>query len=148
MNVKRLYRSRTDVMLGGVCGGLAKYLDVDPTVIRLAFVLLFFIGGGGFWIYLILWIIAPLEPRESSTEVVEVKSPPAEVIPAPVKSEPAPAAPKEGQPAVTVTPVEAKAGKPKPIKAAPKATELKTTDQPKTPAAKPSGSKNKEKPKE
>ena len=44
MDVKRLYRSRSDVMLGGVCGGLAKYLNVDPTIIRLVFVASFISG--------------------------------------------------------------------------------------------------------
>jgi phage shock protein C len=74
MESKRLFRSRTDVMLGGVCGGLAKYLNVDPTVIRLVFVLLLFIGGGGFWIYLVLWFITPVEPASSLVKVVEVKA--------------------------------------------------------------------------
>jgi phage shock protein C len=73
METKRLYRSRTDVMLGGVCGGLAKYLNVDPTIIRLVFLLLLFLGGGGFWIYLVLWIIAPVEPLPDSNSVIEVK---------------------------------------------------------------------------
>ena len=74
MEPKRLFRSRTNVMLGGVCGGLAKYLNVDPTVVRLAFVLLLFIGGGGFWIYLILWFIMPMEPVSGPAEVIEVKA--------------------------------------------------------------------------
>ena len=39
--MKKLYRSRTDVMIAGVCGGLAKYLDIDPTAVRLVFVLTF-----------------------------------------------------------------------------------------------------------
>lgn len=73
MEIKRLYRSRTDLMLGGVCGGLAKYLNVDPTIIRLVFVLLLFLGGGGFWIYLVLWIITPVEPLPESTSVIEVE---------------------------------------------------------------------------
>jgi len=69
--MKRLYRSRTDVMIGGVCSGIAKYFEVDPTAVRLAFVLLLFAGGGGLWIYLVLWIIMPLEPGESG-DVVDV----------------------------------------------------------------------------
>lgn len=73
--MKRLYRSRTDVMLGGVCGGLAKYLNVDPAVIRLVFVLLLFLGGGGFWIYLVLWIITPLEPLPQTNTVIQVNPP-------------------------------------------------------------------------
>jgi phage shock protein C len=73
METKRLYRSRTDMMLGGVCGGLAKYLNVDPSIIRLIFVLLLFLGGGGFWIYLVLWIITPVEPTSSGNSIIEVK---------------------------------------------------------------------------
>lgn len=70
--MKRLYRNESDVMIAGVCSGLAKYFDVDPTAIRLAFVLLLFIGFGGLWIYLVLWIIMPLDPGEESG-AVEVK---------------------------------------------------------------------------
>ena len=67
--MKRLYRNKSDVMIAGVCSGLAKYFDVDPTAIRLAFVLLLFIGFGGLWIYLVLWIIMPLDPDEESGAV-------------------------------------------------------------------------------
>ena len=87
MGTKRLFRSRTDVMLGGVCGGLAKYLNVDPTVVRLVFVLLFFIGGGGFWIYLVLWFITPVEPSSSLAAVVEVKTREVEAVPPSAKTE-------------------------------------------------------------
>jgi phage shock protein C len=72
MNVKRLYRSRTDLMLGGVCGGLAKYLNIDPAIVRLVFLLLLFLGGGGFWIYLVLWIITPVEPLPEAGSVIEI----------------------------------------------------------------------------
>jgi phage shock protein C len=48
-------------MLGGVAGGLAKYLDVDPTLVRLAFVALFFAAGAGFLAYLVAWIVIPEE---------------------------------------------------------------------------------------
>lgn len=64
--MKRLYRSRSEEMIAGVCGGLADYLNVDPTVIRLVFLLLLFAGGGGLFIYLILWVIMPLEPIDGS----------------------------------------------------------------------------------
>ena len=60
---KRLYRSRSDRMIAGVCGGLGEYLSVDPVWIRLFFVLLLFASGLGFWAYLILWIIVPEEGR-------------------------------------------------------------------------------------
>jgi hypothetical protein len=48
---------------------LAKYLDVDPTAIRLAFVLLLFLALGGFWIYVILWIIMPVEPTAGMADM-------------------------------------------------------------------------------
>lgn len=62
MEPKRLYRSRTESMIAGVCGGLAQYFGIDPTIMRLIFLLLFFLGGNGLLIYLILWIVVPLEP--------------------------------------------------------------------------------------
>ena len=58
---KKLYRSEEDQMLGGVCGGLGKYFDIDPTLVRLFFVLIFFGYGSGMLIYLLLWIIMPSE---------------------------------------------------------------------------------------
>lgn len=62
MNTKRLTRSTSDKMLGGVCAGLANYFDIDPTLVRLAFVGLFFLGAGSpFLIYLVLWLIMPEE---------------------------------------------------------------------------------------
>ncbi|WP_322794267.1 PspC domain-containing protein [Bellilinea sp.] len=62
MQTKRLFRSRQERMLGGVCGGLAEYLGLDPTVVRLVFLLLFFLGGQGLLVYLIMWLIVPEEP--------------------------------------------------------------------------------------
>jgi len=58
---KKLYRSRSNRMLGGVCAGLAEYFDRDPVLIRaLALVSLFF-GSAGFWAYIIMWLIVPEE---------------------------------------------------------------------------------------
>jgi phage shock protein C len=72
--MKRLYRSKSDAMIAGICSGLAKYLEVDPTVIRLAFVLLLVLAfGGGFWVYLIMWIIIPIEPT-AGTESVKIET--------------------------------------------------------------------------
>jgi len=59
---RRLYRSRTDRKLAGVCGGLAQYFNTDATVIRVLFVVLAVLGGGGLLIYLAMWIIVPSEP--------------------------------------------------------------------------------------
>jgi phage shock protein C len=61
METKRLYRSGRDAMIGGVCGGLGEYFNIDPTLVRLAFVLLGFATavGPALMLYLILWIIVP-----------------------------------------------------------------------------------------
>lgn len=58
--VKKFFRNPDNKVLGGVCSGLAGYLDVDAVLIRVIFIVAFFLGSAGFWIYLILWIIAPL----------------------------------------------------------------------------------------
>ncbi len=62
---KRLYRSRLDRMIGGVCGGLGDYFDIDPTVVRLLFVFGTLLGGPGVIAYLILLVVVPLEPAET-----------------------------------------------------------------------------------
>ncbi len=59
---KRLYRSRKERMLAGVCGGLAKYFDIDPTWMRLIFILFLLLGGSALLVYLIMWILVPIEP--------------------------------------------------------------------------------------
>lgn len=59
---KRLYRSRTQRMLAGVCGGIAEYFNVDPTLIRLAWVVFCFIGGSGILAYIIAAIVVPENP--------------------------------------------------------------------------------------
>ena len=60
---KRLYRSRTDKVIGGVCGGLADYFDIDPTLVRLSVVLLvFFSGGLVIPCYFISWLVIPKNP--------------------------------------------------------------------------------------
>jgi phage shock protein C len=62
MATRRLYRSRSEKMIGGVAGGLAEYLDVDVSLVRLVWVLLALLGGGGLLAYIVLWIIMPVEP--------------------------------------------------------------------------------------
>ena len=62
--VKRLYRSRTDKKIAGVCGGLAKYFDVDPVIVRLSWLLFVLLAGTGLILYIIAWIVIPLEPEQ------------------------------------------------------------------------------------
>ena len=65
---RKLYRSKTDQMIAGVCGGLAAYLNIDSTLIRLLFVLAVLTGfGTGVVLYIILMIIIPLEGETGVT---------------------------------------------------------------------------------
>ena len=68
---KKLYRSRTDKKISGVCGGLAQYLNVDVTIIRLIWVLALLFAGGGLLAYIICALIIPEEPQQiADAEVV------------------------------------------------------------------------------
>ncbi len=60
---KRLYRSRKDKVISGVCGGIAEYFDIDSTIIRLVWVILVFLAGTGIVAYIIAAIIVPEEPE-------------------------------------------------------------------------------------
>lgn len=62
METKRLYRSRNEKMIAGVCGGIADYIHVDPTLIRLLWVLFGMAAGSGILAYIIAAIIIPEEP--------------------------------------------------------------------------------------
>ena len=62
---KRLYRSTQDRMFAGVCGGIAEYLEVDPTLVRLVFVALTLMGGPGLVMYIVLMLVVPEKPRET-----------------------------------------------------------------------------------
>ena len=59
--MKRLKRSRKDRMIAGVCGGIAEYFDVDPTIVRIVYVLvsIFSVAFPGILVYIIMWIIMP-----------------------------------------------------------------------------------------
>jgi phage shock protein C len=59
---KRLYKSRSNRMLDGICGGTAEYFGVDPTLVRIAWVLLTLLGGSGIILYIVAMIIMPVNP--------------------------------------------------------------------------------------
>jgi phage shock protein C len=63
---RRLTRSRSDYMLGGVCAGLGKYFGIDPTIVRLIMVLLVISGGSGIFLYIVLWIVMPREDLQDT----------------------------------------------------------------------------------
>jgi phage shock protein PspC (stress-responsive transcriptional regulator) len=74
--VKKLMRSSRDKKLGGVCAGLADYFDLDPTIVRVVWLLAFLCAGAGGLVYIVLWIVLPLAP---ATEAISVPSTPAHV---------------------------------------------------------------------
>ena len=92
---KRLYRSTKNEMLGGVCGGVAEYFNLDPTLVRLAFVLFCALAGGGLIAYIVALIIIPKEPADAQA-VNTAEVPPQE---APPQEAPPQGAPEAGDPA-------------------------------------------------
>ena len=61
---RRLYRSQTESMIGGVAGGVAEYFDQDPAIVRAVWVLLALITGGAFLVlYIVMWVVVPLPPE-------------------------------------------------------------------------------------
>jgi len=68
---KKLYRSTTDTMLGGVCGGLGAYFEFDPNLIRLIFVVVAVVPGIGIPAYLALWLLVPEESEREKTSLGE-----------------------------------------------------------------------------
>ena len=77
-NVKKLYRSTSDRMIAGICGGLGDYFGIDSTLIRLIFVVgAIFTGSALFWAYIIMLIVVPEEPTASQA-VVDAPADPSE----------------------------------------------------------------------
>ena len=62
---KKLYRSKKNCVIGGVCGGIGEYFDIDPIIIRLLVVLIFFMEGAGLIAYIIAWIIIPQKHNDN-----------------------------------------------------------------------------------
>jgi phage shock protein C len=63
---RKLYRSRSNRQVAGVCGGLAQYFNLDATLIRILFVVLAVLGGSGLLLYVAMWIIVPNEPSTAA----------------------------------------------------------------------------------
>ncbi len=61
---KKLYRSRKDSVIAGVCGGIAEYFEIDSTLVRLLAIIVVFLGGVGVIAYIIAWIIIPQNPDQ------------------------------------------------------------------------------------
>ncbi len=71
---KKLYRSRTNSMIAGVCGGLGEYLNLDPAILRIVAVLLIFAKGIGVLAYVVAWVIVPRRPDTEPEAAAPAKS--------------------------------------------------------------------------
>ena len=70
---KRLYRSKTDRKLAGVCGGVAEYFNIDPTIVRVIWAILAFFYGTSILLYLIMAFVVPEKP-DGQSDVIDVES--------------------------------------------------------------------------
>ncbi len=70
---KKIYRSRKDSIIAGVCGGIAEYFEIDSTLVRLLFVLVVLLGGVGILAYIIAWVIIPQNPEQTINDDAEYK---------------------------------------------------------------------------
>ena len=77
---QRLFRSRTDRVLGGVCGGLAKYFNIDPTLTRVFFAIIGLSWGLGVLLYIVMWLIVPEEGGVAVIEQIKSDNPPAKPV--------------------------------------------------------------------
>jgi len=73
MGDKKLYRSKSDSKLAGVCGGIGKYFDIDSTIIRLLWVVLTLAGGSGLIAYIVCALVIPEEPDYNETNWTNVE---------------------------------------------------------------------------
>lgn len=72
--MKRLYRSRRERIFGGVCGGFGTYVDTDPNIIRILWVILTLVSIGiGVVVYIVAWILIPGEPEPSGTIIIDAE---------------------------------------------------------------------------
>jgi phage shock protein C len=71
---KRLWRSRYNKRIAGVCGGLGEYFKIDPFWVRVFFIIFFLAGGAAFIAYVIIWLLVPLEPLDKTNVVIKSDS--------------------------------------------------------------------------
>ena len=79
MEGRQLTRSQTNRRIAGVCGGIAEYFDIDPTLVRVAFVVAALVGGPGLLLYLVLWVVLPKAPLGGTPPHVTGRHPAAAV---------------------------------------------------------------------
>ena len=104
MGPRRLYRSRTERQIAGVAGGIGNYLEVDPTVISVLWILSVFFAGIGILLYIILAFVVPLEPLPAPTGQAPAAYVPAAATPPPASQPPAAAPASEATSAESAAP--------------------------------------------
>lgn len=72
-NIKKLYRSESDRVIAGVCGGIAEYFNFDPNILRLILFVISFVGGSGIILYFVAWLIIPSKSTKKSTGEDQIK---------------------------------------------------------------------------
>jgi phage shock protein C len=70
---KKLYRSTNDYMIGGVCGGVAEYFEIDSIIIRIIFIILSLAGGGGLIVYVLMLLLLPAKGGKAKSMTSEIK---------------------------------------------------------------------------
>lgn len=68
---KKIYRSSTDYKIAGICGGIAEYLNLDATLIRVLWILVILLGGSGFLAYFICWLLIPDRPDIDPHDIID-----------------------------------------------------------------------------
>ena len=76
MENRRLSRNPMNRVIGGVCSGLAEYFGLDTALVRIAFVIAFMFASFGFWLYIILWIVLPVDGQQSTINSQQSESEP------------------------------------------------------------------------
>lgn len=79
MDNRKLFRSK-DQVIGGVCAGIAKYLNVDVSLVRIITFLAIFMGGVSFWLYVLAWVIIPVEPKWQGMDARVGRNVPEDVV--------------------------------------------------------------------
>ncbi|MDD5530737.1 MAG: PspC domain-containing protein [bacterium] len=77
--MKRIYRSRKDHRIGGVCGGMGEYFEIDPVLIRVIWVAAIILAGAGIVAYIIAWAVIPLQPEQEETDKPDKQTAPTPV---------------------------------------------------------------------
>ncbi|MBQ5855992.1 MAG: PspC domain-containing protein [Bacteroidales bacterium] len=86
MENRRLSRNTMNKVIGGVCSGLANFFGLDVALVRIAFVIAFMFASFGFWLYIILWIVLPVDGQQSTINSQQSESEPVSKSESKVKS--------------------------------------------------------------